>query len=75
MPAGPSDTNEQEAKIRENLFLASEKNFLLADNTKFDFRTVYLISDFDSIDYIITDQKASQEWQEFLAERNIELLC
>lgn len=74
MPAGPTDTNEQEAKIRENLFLASEKNFLLADNTKFNFRTVYLISDFDSIDYIITDQKASKDWLEFLQDKKIELL-
>jgi DeoR/GlpR family transcriptional regulator of sugar metabolism len=74
IPAGPTDTNEQEAKIRENIFYSSEKNFLLADNTKFDFRTVYLISDFDSIDYIITDQKASSEWKEFLAEKKIELL-
>lgn len=74
IPAGPTDTNEQEAKIRENIFYSSEKNFLLADNTKFDFRTVYLISDFDSIDYIITDQKASSEWKDFLAEKKIELL-
>ncbi|MBO0451538.1 DeoR/GlpR family DNA-binding transcription regulator [Candidatus Enterococcus murrayae] len=73
MPAGPSDTNEQEAKIRESIFLSSEKNFLLADNTKFDFRTVYLISDFESIDCIITNQNVSKEWSNFLAEKKIEL--
>lgn len=74
MPAGPTDTNEQEAKIRENFFLSSEKNFLLADNTKFDFRTVYLISNFDALAYIITNERASTEWEEFLKERKIELL-
>ncbi|MGL9971949.1 hypothetical protein [Enterococcus sp. DIV1420a] len=69
MPVGPTDTNEQESKISGNSFLASEQNFLLADNTKFDFKTVYLNSSFDSLDYIVTNERASKEWKEFLTEK------
>lgn len=74
LPNGPTDMNEQEAKIRQSLVFASKKTFLLTDNTKFSYSTPYLIADFNAIDYIIADQNVTKEWQEFLKEKKVQLI-
>jgi DeoR/GlpR family transcriptional regulator of sugar metabolism len=39
----------------------SQEVFILADHTKFDRSGPYFLSDYSSIDYLITDQKASSD--------------
>lgn len=74
MKFGPTDTNEQESRIRESFFQASETNYLLADNTKFDYRTAFLISHFDLIDYVVTNEEPAKKWRNYLEKNKVKLL-
>ncbi|MFW5841202.1 MAG: DeoR/GlpR family DNA-binding transcription regulator, partial [Planctomycetota bacterium] len=48
---------------------------LLADASKFKTPSLFKIVDWDPISRVVTDSTPSQQWQEFLAERGIDLLC
>ncbi len=71
---GPTDYSEEESLIRKQFLQQSEKNYLVVDHTKFDFRTIHLIDDFSHISTIITDQKPSPEWIHFFQSNNIQLI-
>lgn len=74
MKHGITDSNEQQAGIRRLAAEHGNKTFLVADYTKFDRTSFASICDFDVIDTIIVDQALSDEWHEFLTERNVSLI-
>ncbi|RST89390.1 DeoR/GlpR transcriptional regulator [Vagococcus humatus] len=72
---GPTDNNEAESLVRRQFLKQSQQNFLVVDHTKFDFRTIHLITDFSLIHTIITDKKPDNaNWSTFLTEKNIQLI-
>lgn len=71
---GLTDNNQSEGVVRKKFISQSNLNYLVIDHTKFDFRTVYKIVDFDKIDFIITDQKLNKKWLEFFKEKNVTIL-
>lgn len=74
MKHGITDSNEQQAGIRKLAAEHGNKAFLVADYTKFDRTSFASICDFSDINAIIVDKKLSDEWREFLDERNIQLI-
>jgi DeoR/GlpR family transcriptional regulator of sugar metabolism len=74
MQKGILDSYESEADIKKTMLNRAEEVAILADHTKFD-RTAFLqLTDFDHIDYLITDIKPSDEWVRFLADHNVQLI-
>lgn len=71
---GVTDDSEREGEIRKKMLLNSEKVFLIADKTKFDDLESHLIAKLDEIDYIITEQELSKEWEEDLKENKVKLI-
>ncbi|NSL52151.1 DeoR/GlpR family DNA-binding transcription regulator [Calidifontibacillus erzurumensis] len=74
MNHGITDSNELQAGMRKLAAEHGNKTILIADYTKFNRTSFASICDFDSIDAIIVDQKLSEEWHEFLKERNVKLI-
>lgn len=72
---GPTDNSEVESLVRKQFMLQSTKTILVVDHTKFDFRTIHLISDFSCIDTVITNQKPiNNKWITFFKEKGIHLI-
>lgn len=74
MRMGISDSNEKDAQIKEAIFSAADKKILAIDSTKFDKRSFIRVGDIRDIDIIVTDEKPSDEWIEFLAKNQVELI-
>ncbi|MEG0285532.1 MAG: DeoR/GlpR family DNA-binding transcription regulator [Vagococcus sp.] len=72
---GPTDNSEVESLVRKQFMIQSKHNILVVDHTKFDFRTIHLISNFSKIQSVITDQKPiNHEWISFFKEEDIQLI-
>ena len=71
---GVTDDSEREAEIRRKMIANSEETFLIVDRTKFDNLESHLICRLDKIDYIITDQKLSNEWEESLKKLKVDIV-
>lgn len=52
---GVSDQHEQQAQTKSKMMSISEKNYLLADSSKFEVKSLVQVCDFDSIDCLYTD--------------------
>lgn len=74
MTGGLSDSNEEESELKILMQQQANKVILLADHSKFD-RTAFIkLFSFDRVDYIVTDEKPSEEWIEFLNNYHISLI-
>ena len=71
---GLTDSSEDEAELRRVMGKSSRKVILLCDHTKFDKIAFCKISDFEFINYLITDQKPDSRWVEFLESKGITVL-
>lgn len=71
MQHGITDSNEQQAEIRNIAVEHANNVFLVADYTKFDRTSFASICSFDCINTIVSDRKLSPEWHEFLQSHNI----
>lgn len=69
--AGATDSNEVSAYIKKTILSASRRKFLAVDHTKFDKTALVRICRADELTHIITDQKPSDEWLEYLSANNI----
>ncbi len=74
MEKGLSDSNEDEAELRQIMMNNSRKSVLLCDHTKFNKVSFSRISDFSGIDCVITDRKPSFQWIQFFEEKGVELI-
>lgn len=72
---GPTDNSEVESLVRKQFMIQSCETILVVDHTKFDFRTIHLISDFSKINSVITDKEPiNHEWLTFFKQENIRLI-
>lgn len=74
MNGGLCDSNEAETELKVLMQQQASKVVLLADHSKFDRIAFIRLFSFDKVDYIVTDQRPSEEWMEFLAKYQISLL-
>jgi len=57
MRAGVTNSDPQEARLKQSMIKASNKVFLLADSSKFGHRSVNYVSDLNAFSTIVTDTK------------------
>ncbi|MEK3878844.1 DeoR/GlpR family DNA-binding transcription regulator [Paenibacillus sp. FSL H8-0122] len=74
MNGGLCDSNEAETELKVLMQQQASKVVLLADHSKFDRIAFIRLFSFDKVDYIVTDQRPSEEWIEFLAKYQVSLL-
>lgn len=74
MTGGVSDSNEAEGELKVLMQQQANKVVLLADSSKFDRIAFIRLLSFDKIDYIVTDEKPSDEWIEFLNRHGVSLI-
>ena len=71
---GALDSNEAEAGTKLSMLKHAEKVIMLMDHTKFDRSAFLKLADLAHIDYLITDQKPSDNWLSILAQNKIEVI-
>ena len=71
---GLTESNEAEAEIKKAMIDCSESAVFLCDHTKIGKIGVPVISYFDRIDTVITDEKMTDEWRNCLAENDVNLI-
>jgi DeoR/GlpR family transcriptional regulator of sugar metabolism len=71
---GVLDSYESEAEIKKLMIMQSEKTALLVDHNKFDRKAFLKVADLSEIDYIVTDEKPSDEWISLCEEKGIQLI-
>ena len=74
MERGITDSSEGEADLKSEMASRAECVVLLADHSKFNHTAFVNFLDWDRIDYLITDEKPSQEWLEFCEQMKIKLM-
>jgi DeoR/GlpR family transcriptional regulator of sugar metabolism len=72
---GLTDTNEDEADLKNTMLHHSRKKVALMDSSKFGRITFCKICSLSGIDFLITDTDPGPAWKAALAEANVELLC
>lgn len=68
---GLIDNSEGEAAVRRRMLELSARRFLVVDRTKFGVGGINRISDFSSVDEVVTDAEPSQEWKNLFESNNI----
>lgn len=71
---GVLDSNESEAEVKKAMLTQAEEVALLVDFSKFGQSAFVKLIDLDKVNYIITDQKPSEEWLDYCDEHDIELI-
>ena len=72
MERGITDGNELFSQVKQKMIDSANKIILAVDHTKFDKVAFSRICDITNIDMIVTDQKPSDAWINFLDERGID---
>lgn len=68
---GLSHDNEPAALITEKMIKNSSSIFLIVDHTKFGKACLTKISNFNTIDYVISNKKPNKEWIDFFNQNDI----
>lgn len=74
MELGVTDSNENDALIKQAMFHAAEKTILALDADKLDRKSFVKLCNADEIDVIVTDRAPNEKWIGFCHEKKIELL-
>ncbi|MBE3592422.1 MAG: DeoR/GlpR transcriptional regulator [Thermoanaerobacter sp.] len=74
MEHGITDSNEQQAEIRQLAIKHATKSYLVVDHTKFNKTSFATIATFEEIDAIVVDKRLDDEWRNFLTELQIEII-
>jgi DeoR/GlpR family transcriptional regulator of sugar metabolism len=70
---GLTDNSMEAAAIRKSMMEHSRENFLIADHTKFNSHSTFVISDFSRIKTIVTDSELSGKWKQFCKANDMTL--
>ncbi len=73
MDFGPSAGDIESAHLHRQVVTNARKTVLLADHSKFDRASLFQIVDWKLIKTVVTDQRPSDAWLEFLAELSIDV--
>lgn len=71
---GLYEADQEQAMIKKQMMNNSKKNILLIDHSKFGDSHVYRLSDFEKIDYIITDREPDQEMMKIFKESQCDVI-
>ena len=71
---GIRESNEHHARLKQQMLLASERKFLLADASKFGRRSFARICHYREIDTLITDRLDDEEFRQELAWNNVDVI-
>lgn len=74
MEHGLTESNEPESDVKSSMYEQANKIILLVDHTKFDKIAFVKIFGIDKVDYLITDEKPSEEWLRFLEECSVKVI-
>ena len=74
MESGALDSNGKEAEIKKALLDQAAEVALLVDSSKFDHKAFVKLTEWENINYIITDTEPSDKWKDFCKEKNISLI-
>lgn len=72
--SGVLDSNPKEAEIKKVFLEQASEVALLADSSKFDQKAFVKFTEWETLDYVITDQEPSQAWKEFFQLHKIKLI-
>lgn len=71
---GITDGSIYEVDAKQAMIKQAKKTYLLADSSKFGKTGVVLLSQFDSVDYLITDDSVSEEYRRFIESQGTEII-
>jgi DeoR family L-fucose operon activator len=71
---GLSDSNELQALVKQQMLAVAESAYLLADHSKFGIQEFSHVAGWDSVDYVITDERTDTQVVQQLRERAIEVI-
>ncbi|MBT2288721.1 DeoR/GlpR transcriptional regulator [Paenibacillus albidus] len=74
MTGGICDSNEAESELKVLMQQQANKVVLLVDHSKFDRIAFIKLFSYDKVDYIVTDEKPSDEWISFLKQYQVSLI-
>ena len=72
--SGVLDSYTGEVDIKRAMIEQAEEVALLVDHTKFSKQAFLEVTNFDCIDYIVTDKEPDPEWIEFCGQKGIALI-
>ncbi len=72
---GLTDSNEDEADLKNIMMQHSRKKVAMVDSSKFGMAAFSKICPLSSIDVLITDRDPGPQWRAALAEARVQLLC
>src|SRR5690625_496071 len=71
---GLSESSEQQARIKAKMMQGADLVYIMVDHSKFGIQAFSRFSTLEGIDYIITDNKTSDEILEQLSDQSIKIL-
>lgn len=71
---GALDSNEAEAEVKKAMAAQAVQVALLLDHSKFDRVAFVQLADLDRIDYVITDEKPSEDWLQLFCKSHVQIL-
>lgn len=74
MKFGITDSNEKDAQIKQAVFASAERRVLALDIDKFDRKSFVKVCDAFDVDTVVTDQKPSDTWVEYLGANGVEIV-
>ena len=74
MEKGISESNDMEAEVKKAMIKAADKTFLVGDYTKFNKVSFVKMLKIEDVDMIFTDKTLSNEWEQFISSKNVELI-
>ncbi|MFB6469073.1 DeoR/GlpR family DNA-binding transcription regulator [Cytobacillus sp. Hz8] len=69
-----TDSNEPDSELKKAMIYQAGKTMLLLDHTKFDNIAFVSFMSFKEIDYLVTDQKPTDEWIKYLHDQNVTVI-
>lgn len=71
---GISDSNELQARIKKKMIERAEKTYIMVDNTKIGRKSFSYIDNVKVIDYVITDEKVSEDEKRQIENKSMHLI-
>jgi len=72
--AGPTDSYEAEAQLKETMVESAEETILVVDSSKFNEIALVSIVPLEAINKVITDKGIPSEYKKLFADRDIEVI-
>jgi DeoR/GlpR family transcriptional regulator of sugar metabolism len=74
MEKGISESNDMEAEVKKAMIKTADKTFLVGDFTKFNKVSFIKMLRIEDVDKIFTDKTLTEEWEQFILSKNVELI-